>query len=95
MVKTAEAHVSTLQRLESKTRQDQFVSLEIAPVLFLGTLGVEHSYAGTLLKATRGYEVGNERELSQVACKMGVGGGRDVLHAAALWCLSLSPGTCS
>ena len=71
------------------------MSLEIGPLLFLGTLGVDRSYAGTLLKTTRGYEVGDERELSQVARKMGVGGGRDVLHTAAWWCLSLGPGTCS
>lgn len=71
------------------------MSLEIAPMLFLGTLGVDHSYAGTLLKATRGYEVGDERELSQVARKTGVGGERDVLCVATLWCLSLGSGTCS
>jgi hypothetical protein len=71
------------------------VSLELVPMLFLGTLGVDHAYADTLLKLSCGYEVGDERELSQVARKMGVGGGRDGLHIALRWCLSLGPGTCS
>ena len=93
-VKRAKATVSVSQRLVSDTLQDQFVSLEITPMLFLGTLEVGHSYAETLLKVTRGYEVGDERELSQVARRMGVGGGYDVLHAAALWSLTLGSGTC-
>ncbi|GAB1318623.1 hypothetical protein MFIFM68171_08833 [Madurella fahalii] len=72
--------------------EHQFLSLETGPVLFLGTIGVDRLHAQTLLRASRGYDVGDERELSQVARKMGVGGGRDVLHTAALWCLSLGPG---
>lgn len=47
----------------------------------------------TLLRWNQRYDVGNERELSQVARKLGVGGGRDVLHVAQMWCLSLGPGT--
>lgn len=64
-------------------------------LLFLGTMGVERLHAQTLLRGGCGYDVGDERELSQVARKMGVGDGRDVLHVAALWCLGLGPGTCS
>ena len=87
--------VSVAKRLASATRQQQWLELAVTQVLFFGSLGGGRSYAPTILRVTRGYDVGNERELSQVARKMGVGGGRDVLHAATLLCLSLGPGTCS
>ncbi|KXX76191.1 Magnesium transport protein CorA [Madurella mycetomatis] len=55
--------------------EHQFLSLETGPVLFLGTMGVDRLHAQTLLRDSRGYDVGDERELSQVARKMGVGAG--------------------
>jgi hypothetical protein len=93
-VKTAEILTSVSQTLEPTTRQDEWITLEVTQVLFFGTLGGDSSYTRPLLRNDRGYDVGNERELSQVARKMRVGGGHDVLHVAALWCLSLGPGMC-
>jgi hypothetical protein len=94
-VKAAEAVTSVAQALAPITRQNEFLALEVTQVLLFGTLGGDNSYTRPLLKSVRGYDVGNERELSQVARKMRVGGGHDVLHAAALWCLSLGPSMCS
>jgi hypothetical protein len=91
-LKTAENITSTLHRLTSTGPRRQFIVLEVTQMLFFGTLGGDNSYARPLLRTTLGYDVGNERELSQVARKMGVGGGRDVLHSAALWCFCLGPG---
>ncbi len=94
-VKASPASAFVAQSLASATRQAQFLYVETMQALFVGSLGGGHCYTRPLLGIGRGYEVGNERELSQVARKMGVGGGRDVLHAAVLFCLSLGPGTCS
>lgn len=94
-VKRARSGVAVSQRLTSATRQHQHLYLAATEVLCFGSLGRGRSYTQTLLRASRGYDVGNERELSQVARKMGVGGGHDVLHAVTLMCLSVGPGTCS
>ncbi len=88
---------SRRETLASATHQHQRQSLHLSAtqVLFFGPLGEARSYTRTLLRATRGYDVGNDRELSQVARKMGAGGARDVLQAATLWSLSVGPGTWS
>lgn len=76
----------------STTRQFKYVSLDAGYQLVLAPLGEATSCTQTLLRMDRGYDLGTERELNQTVRKMGVGNGRDVLHVATLWILSLGPG---